>query len=123
MLCGFVPVTVSFRPYFLTSYVLPFAYLYTFNGLGFWAGCLKFPPPSTFLKIYESTQAGHDFKSIMINLASCILFVLPLAMFFFPQYIMEELGAVVMTMILALLVPPRGWKRPHPYSDMIHNRP
>jgi hypothetical protein len=67
--------------------------------------------------------AGHDVKSLMLNFASCLLLILPLAMFFYPQFIKEEIGAVVVSMILALLAPPVGWMRPHPYSDKPGNRP
>lgn len=67
--------------------------------------------------------AGLDLKSLAINFASCILFVLPLAMYLYPEYMKEEIGAVAGAMFLSLLVPPMGWKRPHPYSDMPDNRP
>jgi hypothetical protein len=67
--------------------------------------------------------AGHDLKSLAINFASCILLILPLAMYLYPGYMKEEIGAVALAMVVSLLVPPIGWKRPHPYSDMPDNRP
>jgi hypothetical protein len=109
-MCDFSSMPLPFRSHFITSRVV--------------ASCT----PDYFQWRWFSwnihlPQAGHDVKSLMLNVASCTLFVLPLAMFFVPQYIKEELGVVAITMFLALLVPPRGWMRPHPYSDKIHNRP
>ncbi|KAG7367511.1 hypothetical protein IV203_030182 [Nitzschia inconspicua] len=71
----------------------------------------------------ENYHSGRDLKSLVLNIASCALFLLPLTMFFYPQFMKLEVGAVVLFMILALLVPPMGWMRPHPYSDMPGNRP
>ena len=73
--------------------------------------------------VHVNDSAGLDLKSLAINFASCVLFVLPLAMYLYPEYMKEEIGAVALSMCLSLLVPPMGWKRPHPYSDMPDNRP
>ena len=73
--------------------------------------------------VHVNDSAGLDLKSLAINFASCVLFVLPLAMYLYPEYMKEDIGAVALSMCLSLLVPPMGWKRPHPYSDMPDNRP
>lgn len=67
--------------------------------------------------------AGLDLKSLAINFASIVLFILPVAMYLYPEYMKEEIGGVAAAMVLSLLVPPMGWKRPHPYSDMPDNKP
>jgi hypothetical protein len=65
-----------------------------------------------------------DFKSLALNLAYLFLFILPI-----PLYIHREkgvgyfhIGVVLMLFAIAYVIPPRGWLRPHPYSDFPHNR-
>jgi len=97
-----------------------------------------------FLRIETNKTAGTDAKSIAINLASLLLFVLPFALYYCKveeerQQEGEEettikvlvktngyyasIGVVVAAFAVAVLLPPVGWKRPHPYSDMPANRP
>ena len=67
--------------------------------------------------------AGHDLKSLALNLASTLLILLPFAMYFYSEYNQASIGAVVGSLLLSLLVPPVGWRRPHPYSDDPSNTP
>mmetsp|Transcript_23005 Transcript_23005/g.40494 ORF Transcript_23005/g.40494 Transcript_23005/m.40494 type:complete len:82 (+) Transcript_23005:384-629(+) len=71
----------------------------------------------------EQYHSGLDLKSLALNFASALLFVLPLAMYFYPEFIQKEIAVVVMSFVVAVLVPPMGWMRPHPYSDMPGNLP
>lgn len=63
-----------------------------------------------------------DFKSIVLNLASFFLFILPFGAYFDTERLPIYGGAVVGMFAIALLAPPIGWWRPHPYSDFPHNR-
>jgi hypothetical protein len=67
--------------------------------------------------------AALDAKSIALNMASTLLFVLPIACYFFMDYTKHLCGTVVGAFAVALALPPYGWKRPHPYSDMPDNVP
>mmetsp|Transcript_3605 Transcript_3605/g.7980 ORF Transcript_3605/g.7980 Transcript_3605/m.7980 type:complete len:87 (-) Transcript_3605:939-1199(-) len=67
---------------------------------------------------------GHDIKSLLINLATLFLFVLPFALYFDGEsnginYICVVAGSFV----LAFLAPPVGMLRPHVYSDFQWNKP
>jgi hypothetical protein len=44
-------------------------------------------------------------------------------MYFYPNYQKEELGIVVISFGIAILLPPFGWMRPHPYTDIPGNTP
>ncbi|KAL7433938.1 hypothetical protein ACHAXM_003856 [Skeletonema potamos] len=71
---------------------------------------------------------GHDIKSLMINLATSLLFFLPFALYYDIQNQQSEhvtlyIGIVVGGLLLSLLVPPMGWMRPHPYTDVMGNVP
>lgn len=66
---------------------------------------------------------GTDIKSLAINLASLLLFVLPFAAYFDRDHWKIYSGVVAVSMVLALLTPPMGWLRPHPYSDFPNNKP
>ena len=70
-----------------------------------------------------SYSAGHDLKSLVLNLASTLLFLLPFVAYFYTEHL--EMGAAVVggSMVVSLLVPPIGWRRPHPYSDDPTNYP
>ena len=70
-----------------------------------------------------NTTAGHDIKSLALNLAMSILFVLPFAIYYYPDYLQEEIGVMVGGFVLAFLAPPYGVLRPHPYSDQEKNKP
>jgi len=67
---------------------------------------------------------GHDIKSLVINFATTLLFLLPFALYFGEE---EKgklyIGVVVGFFLLALITPPFGWMRPHPYTDMPGNEP
>ncbi|KAL7572024.1 hypothetical protein ACA910_001678 [Epithemia clementina (nom. ined.)] len=66
--------------------------------------------------------SGHDLKSIMINLATTILFLLPFAAYLYTEHIKLQVAVTVGALILAIIIPPIGWMRPHPYSDIPSNR-
>jgi hypothetical protein len=70
-----------------------------------------------------TTTAGHDIKSLALNLAMIILFVLPFAIYYYPEYLKEEIGVMVGGFVIAFITPPYGVLRPHPYSDSEHNKP
>ncbi len=67
--------------------------------------------------------AGHDVKSLVLNFASTMLFMLPIVAFLYSEYWQTATLVVAVSMFLALLVPPVGWRRPHPYSDDPDNVP
>ena len=67
---------------------------------------------------------GHDIKSLALNLATSLLFFLPFALYFGEEEKYQLYCAVVVGgLVLSLLVPPVGWMRPHPYTDMPGNEP
>mmetsp|Transcript_12384 Transcript_12384/g.21455 ORF Transcript_12384/g.21455 Transcript_12384/m.21455 type:complete len:85 (+) Transcript_12384:199-453(+) len=67
---------------------------------------------------------GHDIKSLMINFATILLFLLPFALYYGEQEKAQlYCGVVVGSLLLSLIVPPVGWMRPHPYTDMPGNEP
>jgi hypothetical protein len=70
-----------------------------------------------------SSSAGHDVKSLAINLATTLLFFLPFAIWFYPEQNQLSVGVVVGSFMVCLLLPPIGWRRPHPLSDDPNNRP
>mmetsp|Transcript_30644 Transcript_30644/g.34938 ORF Transcript_30644/g.34938 Transcript_30644/m.34938 type:complete len:102 (-) Transcript_30644:158-463(-) len=63
-----------------------------------------------------------DLKSILINLSSLLLIVLPFAIYYDYERLKFHLGIVGSSFLIAVLIPPFGWMRPHPYSDMDGNR-
>jgi hypothetical protein len=65
---------------------------------------------------------GHDLKSLLINLASLLLILLPIAAYLDTERIKIYAGIVAASMVLAYVASPVGWMRPHPYSDMPENR-
>eukprot|EP00538_Stauroneis_constricta_P003830 CAMPEP_0119554018 /NCGR_PEP_ID=MMETSP1352-20130426/6615_1 /TAXON_ID=265584 /ORGANISM="Stauroneis constricta, Strain CCMP1120" /LENGTH=80 /DNA_ID=CAMNT_0007600531 /DNA_START=65 /DNA_END=307 /DNA_ORIENTATION=- len=70
---------------------------------------------------YESTQ--YDMKSLLLNLASILLFVLPFSLYFYPENNTIAFGVVAGAFLIGYVAPPLGWKRPHPYSDNPNNLP
>ena len=72
---------------------------------------------------HKLTQ-GHDIKSLALNLATFLLFMLPFALYYGEEG-KEKLycGVVVASMVVAIIAPPFGWMRPHPYTDMPGNEP
>ena len=69
------------------------------------------------------SAAGLDIKSLALNLASILLFLLPFPAYFYPEYIKEASAVVVGSLLVSVLMPPIGWRRPHPYSDDPTNYP
>lgn len=74
---------------------------------------------TTFLCI----AAGTDPKSVAINLASFMLFLVPFVAYLYAEHFRNYALAVAACFACAYLLAPMGWKRPHPYSDMPENRP
>jgi hypothetical protein len=70
---------------------------------------------------YLGTQ--YDAKSLLINLFSTLLFLLPFACYLDQLNTKYYCGGVLISVILAILAPPLGWKRPHPYTDQHGNTP
>mmetsp|Transcript_18777 Transcript_18777/g.33978 ORF Transcript_18777/g.33978 Transcript_18777/m.33978 type:complete len:84 (+) Transcript_18777:179-430(+) len=67
---------------------------------------------------------GHDIKSLVINLATILLFLLPFALYFGEaEKAKVYVGVVVAGFLVCLVVPPIGWMRPHPYTDLPGNEP
>ena len=76
----------------------------------------------------QSLKKGHDIKSLVINLATTLLFFLPFALYYDIKEQQSEnvtlyCGVVVGGLLLSLIVPPVGWMRPHVYTDMVGNVP
>jgi hypothetical protein len=69
------------------------------------------------------TESGTDIKSVTLNMASTLLLVLPFACYAKREQCWLYIGVVAISFMIAFLLPPVGWKRPHPYSDMPENRP
>lgn len=66
---------------------------------------------------------GHDIKSLLLNLASLILFLLPFAIYLDRENTKNFCMAVGGVWLLTALVPPIGLYRPHPYTDWPSNKP
>lgn len=71
----------------------------------------------------QSTEqlAAHNLKSILLNVLSCLVFAWPFVAYLAPN--LKYWPWVAGGAFVALSMPPMGWKRPHPYSDMPDNRP
>lgn len=78
---------------------------------------------SLSLSHHSIIAAGHDMKSLALNFASIVLFFLPFVVFFYSEHAQIAAAFVAGCMVIALLVPPIGWRRPHPYSDDPNNTP
>ncbi len=76
-----------------------------------------------FIWIPSLHADGHDIKSLLINLASFLLFILPFGVYYYPEFKNEQFIAVGASFVLAFLAPPIGVLRPHPYSDFPKNKP
>jgi hypothetical protein len=62
-------------------------------------------------------------KSLALNLASILVFILPFVAYFYSEHLQTAILVVAGSMVLSFLVPPVGWRRPHPYSDDPNNVP
>eukprot|EP00635_Sarcinochrysidales_sp_CCMP3193_P006600 CAMPEP_0118896358 /NCGR_PEP_ID=MMETSP1166-20130328/4264_1 /TAXON_ID=1104430 /ORGANISM="Chrysoreinhardia sp, Strain CCMP3193" /LENGTH=78 /DNA_ID=CAMNT_0006835415 /DNA_START=31 /DNA_END=267 /DNA_ORIENTATION=+ len=70
-----------------------------------------------------SPEGRHSVKSFGLNVASTVLFVSPFVLYFNGKesaLLVAAANAVVF--LVAWFIPPRGWKRPHPYSDQAYLR-
>ena len=56
-------------------------------------------------------------------MASSVLFLLPIGAYFDGERLTMYASIVAGTVLIALLYPPVGYMRPHPYSDFDYNRP
>jgi len=78
---------------------------------------------SIFLHLFNNT-AGHDIKSLLINVAMTVFFILPFGAYYYREYTNEQIYFVLLTFFLAYVAPPLGCLRPHPYTDHPeYNRP
>eukprot|EP00980_Cylindrotheca_fusiformis_P007579 scaffold1580_cov116-Cylindrotheca_fusiformis.AAC.14 len=66
---------------------------------------------------------GHDVKSLALNLASVLLILVPFVAYFFSEILQTWAAVVAASFVVAVLLPPFGWRRPHPYSDDPSNYP
>jgi len=66
---------------------------------------------------------GTDIKSLAINMASIMLFVIPFVAYFDLMEIKQYSGLLGGAFVFAYVMPPVGWRRPHPYSDDPRNVP
>jgi hypothetical protein len=66
---------------------------------------------------------GMDIKSLGINFASMMLFFLPMVIYVYRDLTKASIAATLASFAVAYLIPPVGWKRPHPYSDNPNNLP
>lgn len=77
----------------------------------------------TPLHLFSLLTIGTDLKSLALNLASILLFILPFAAYLDKDNTKIYCGVVVGSFVVSVLVPPVGWMRPHPYSDIPSNKP
>ncbi len=68
-------------------------------------------------------MTGHDIKSLLINVATTFLFLLPIAIYVDRENTQNYIKAVGGSLLVAFLAPPVGPYRPHPYSDWEGNKP
>jgi hypothetical protein len=78
-----------------------------------------FTPPLLLLP----PDQGRDLKSLALNVSSSILIVLPILCYVDPDQMKKWCGIVAVSFVVTALIPPMGWKRPHPYSDDPKNKP
>mmetsp|Transcript_27738 Transcript_27738/g.39002 ORF Transcript_27738/g.39002 Transcript_27738/m.39002 type:complete len:82 (+) Transcript_27738:173-418(+) len=71
----------------------------------------------------QTEDRGLDMKSIAINIFSILLFILPIVSYIYQENVRQFCAGVLGAFFIAFLLPPVGWKRPHPYSDMPDNYP
>mmetsp|Transcript_240 Transcript_240/g.394 ORF Transcript_240/g.394 Transcript_240/m.394 type:complete len:80 (+) Transcript_240:185-424(+) len=71
----------------------------------------------------KKVDTGTDPKSLAINLATILLFLLPFAVYLDEELTWRYVAIVGGAFAFTLIVPPVGWTRPHPYSDWPRNKP
>jgi hypothetical protein len=52
-----------------------------------------------------------------------LLMLLPFAAYYYSEHLQTAGAVVVGAFAIAVLIPPIGWRRPHPYSDDPSNYP
>lgn len=67
--------------------------------------------------------AGTDLKSVLLNISSILFFVFPFFWYARPALGYHGIGACIGFYFIAYMMPPIGWRRPHPYSDDPTNVP
>lgn len=82
----------------------------------------SFPPDQQLIMAPKKDQ-GLDPKSIVINIATTFLFLLPFLSYFDRGNSMNYVKGVAASFAVAFIVPPVGWMRPHPYTDKPGNTP
>ena len=71
----------------------------------------------------NAKDRGLDPKSLAINFSSVLFFLFPIFIYFENQWAKAYFMAVMITFALTYIIPPRGFLRPHEYSDFPENRP
>lgn len=67
----------------------------------------------------------YSFKGLAINACSIMCFITPVAIFVLGldrRSTINLISADAIILFIVLLIPPWGWKKPHPYSDQAHLR-
>ena len=65
----------------------------------------------------------HGSNQGLVNFASFILIILPVACYLYQELWRELCAFTAFCFLVAFCASPWGWKRPHPYSDNPLNKP
>eukprot|EP00934_Nitzschia_sp_Nitz4_P004123 Nitzschia sp. Nitz4//scaffold5_size260463//124895//125292//NITZ4_000981-RA/size260463-processed-gene-0.382-mRNA-1//-1//CDS//3329555337//4113//frame0 len=71
----------------------------------------------------DDYSTGHDMKSIAINIATTLVFLVPFVAYFNNPILVKFCLVAVVGLSIAYVVPPVGYRKPHPYSDDPNNLP
>mmetsp|Transcript_29654 Transcript_29654/g.43162 ORF Transcript_29654/g.43162 Transcript_29654/m.43162 type:complete len:82 (+) Transcript_29654:148-393(+) len=71
----------------------------------------------------KKQDTGRDIKSLALNFATTLFFFLPIVLYYLREETKNYAYATGASFLIAFLMPPVGWKRPHPYTDMPGNEP
>eukprot|EP00558_Chaetoceros_sp_UNC1202_P013160 CAMPEP_0197241028 /NCGR_PEP_ID=MMETSP1429-20130617/7174_1 /TAXON_ID=49237 /ORGANISM="Chaetoceros sp., Strain UNC1202" /LENGTH=82 /DNA_ID=CAMNT_0042700789 /DNA_START=98 /DNA_END=346 /DNA_ORIENTATION=+ len=71
----------------------------------------------------KNYHQGHDIKSLLLNLALTLSFILPVAIYIKREFTKEFCMATAAAAFIATIAPPFGFYRPHPYTDWEGNTP
>lgn len=71
----------------------------------------------------KNYHQGHDIKSLLLNLATLLLFILPVVAYLDQENAKNYCLIVAGGLVISVLAPPFGFYRPHPYSDWPANKP